>query len=86
MQGLVLLTASAMLQAGSQECSSWQLRSSCGGEGFSLLVLQSFFAAMQNHLVTRAFISCLLVMVVENGGQNCIHLGELLLEPFALYV
>lgn len=43
------------------------------GGGGSLLGLHSFF-------------SRLLAMVVENGGQNCIHLGELLLEPFALCV
>lgn len=46
------------------------------GGGLSSLLLQSRFTTLQNHLVIRAFISRLLVMVVENGGQNRIHLEE----------
>lgn len=37
-----------------------------------------------DHLVVGAFISRGLVMTVENGGQNRIHLGELHAEPLAL--
>ena len=40
---------------------------------------------MHSHLAIPAFIRHLLVMVVDNGGQNRLHLGELLTEPFALH-
>lgn len=39
---------------------------------------------MHNHFVIQAFTGRLFVMVVENGRQNRLHLGELLTEPLAL--
>lgn len=50
-----------------------------------MVMFRSLFATMHSHLAIPAFIRRLLVMVVDNGGQNRLHLGELLTELFALH-
>lgn len=83
-EGLVLLLTGP---ATSRAVRAQSLAASigCGREGVSSLGLQSFHQDA-DHLVVGAFISHGLVMAVENGGQNRIHLGELHAEPLALGV